>query len=158
MAEVTPFSELPDISREAFGSSEIAGGGALRIPSPSFVTAGGKFLHYERKRLLRAAFPVPEEYSNPAGFLQGGYITVLMDDTFGPLSYIAAGRPAVTLTLGMTFIRPVPVSEEYLLVEAEVVSRGRTVITMRGQVETSGGRLVATATSTNQVIREPGSN
>jgi uncharacterized protein (TIGR00369 family) len=148
----TRFEELPDIGDEVFISSAFESDEPMKIPSPSFVTAGGKIIAYEKKRLLRSAFPVPEEYSNPAGFLQGGYITALLDDTFGPLSYLAAGRPAVTLNLSTTFLRPVPVSEEYLVVEAEVISRGRTVLTMNGRVENSRGRLVTTATSINQVM------
>lgn len=148
----TRFEDLRDIGEEVLSSSSFASEKPVEIPPPSFVTAGGRIIGYERKKLLRSAFPVPEEYSNPAGFLQGGYITTLLDDTFGPLSYLAAGRPTVTLNLATTFLRPVPVSEGYLLVEAEVVSRGRTVLTMSGRVENSRGRLIATATSINQVM------
>ena len=146
------FEELQDIGDEVFAAGTFESEEPMQIPSPSFVTAGGKIIAYEKRKLLRTAFPVPEEYSNPAGFLQGGYITALLDDTFGPLSYLAAGRPAVTLNLSTTFLRPVPVSEEYLIVEAEVVSRGRTVLTMSGRVENSRGRLVTTATSINQIM------
>ncbi|MFP4426358.1 MAG: PaaI family thioesterase [Spirochaetaceae bacterium] len=146
------FENLPDLAEEVLTSSSFESESPMKIPSPSFLTAGGKIIAYEGRKLLRSAFPVPEEYSNPAGFLQGGYITTLLDDTFGPLSYLAAGRPAVTLNLATTFIRPVPVSEEFLVVEAQVVSRGRRVLTMSGRVENSRGKLVATATSINQVM------
>jgi uncharacterized protein (TIGR00369 family) len=146
------YDDMPNLAEEVFASSNFESEEPMKIPSPSFLTAGGKIIAHEGRRLLRSAFPVPGEYSNPAGFLQGGYITTLMDDTFGPLSYLAAGRPAVTLNLSTTFLRPVPVTEEYLIVEAEVVSRGRTVLTMSGRVENSRGKLVATATSINQVM------
>lgn len=152
MDEETRFEDLRDIGEELFSPSSFESEEAMNIPSPSFLTAGGKIIAYERRKLLRTAFPVPEEYSNPAGFLQGGYIAALLDDTFGPLSYLAAGKPALTLNLATTFLRPLPVSEAYLLVEAEVVSRGRTVLTMNGRVANSRGRLIATATSINQVM------
>ena len=148
----TRFENMPDLAEEVFAASSFESEEPMTIPSPSFLTAGGKVIAYDRRKLLRSAFPVPEEYSNPAGFLQGGYITTLLDDTFGPLSYLAAGRPAVTLNLATTFLRPVPVTEGYLVVEAEVVSRGRTVLTMSGRVENSRGKLVAPATSINQVM------
>lgn len=146
------FKELVDIAQEVFNESSFSSPTPVTIPSPSFVTAGGKIVGYERKKLLRTAFPVPEAYSNPAGYLQGGYLTTMIDDTFGPLSYLAAGKPAVTLNLSTTFLRPVPIGEAYIMVEAEVVSRGRRVVTMNARAENSSGRLVATATSINQIM------
>ena len=146
------FDELRDISEEVFNRSTFESEMEVTIPSPSFVTAGGKIIDYDRKKSLKTAFPVPAEYANPARFLQGGYLTTLIDDTFGPLSYLAAGRPAVTLNLSTTFIRPVSIDEEYLVIEAHVVSRGRTVLTMSAEAHNPRGRLVATATSINQVM------
>lgn len=153
MGEGAAFDVLPDLSEDIFAASRFEGGPGVTIPPPSFVSSGGKMVHYERKRLLRCAFPLSRDYANPVGFLQGGYLTALMDDTFGPLSYLVAGRPAVTIHLATTFVRPVSVEEPYLLVEAEVVSRGRQLVTMRGEVSSSAGKLLATATSVNQITQ-----
>ena len=143
-----------DMSQKIFTSFPHDAWEGVTLPPPSFVTKQTRTLAYEPRTLLRSAYATPVEYANPAGALLGGYLSSLFDNTMGMLGYAAAGRPIITLHLSTTFIRPI-VPPEPIEIEARVVSAGRSVVTIEASAYNAKGKLLATAQTVNQVVRQP---
>ncbi len=58
---------------------------------------------------VRMEFTASEQFLNPAGVVQGGFITAMLDDTMGPaaVAQLGPGYFAPTLELKVSFLRPV---------------------------------------------------
>lgn len=129
-------------------------GQALELPPRCSVELGVTFLEYDKGKRLKASFPVPEKYSNPAGVLQGGFFGAYFDNVFGPLSYLAAGKPTTTLDLAVNFVRPAPPGKE-ITIECLVEGRGFQTLHMTGRARDTRGKLLATATTNLYILRPP---
>ncbi|MBP9212234.1 MAG: PaaI family thioesterase [Bacteroidetes bacterium] len=107
-------------------------------------------VHYESRSALTIAVPVTEEMLNPMRVMQGGFIAAAFDNAFGPLSYVAARNPCVTLDIHTQFIRPIPIGET-LTVSVRVASRGPVSLHLTGEAHNSKGKLIATS-SANMIV------
>ena len=82
-------------------------------------------LDWDEQR-TRGSFIIGPEFAGGAGFVHGGIIAVVLDETMGKLSRLA-GEQAVTAELSIRYRRPVPV-DQAILVEGwqeEVSGRSR---------------------------------
>lgn len=129
------------------GNMPDADGVTLELPPKVFVDMGGAFVAYEEGRALTARFPILARYQNPMGFMQGGIIAAVIDNTIGPLSFLVA-PPSVTAQLNITYVRPVMPDDAYVEVEGRVVERTRTQILLAARVSNPAGKLVAIAQAT----------
>ena len=127
-----------------------AGSGAT-FPPNCFVAMKAQFVEYESRKSLTVSFPVLEESLNPLRAMQGGFLVAAFDNVFGPLSYLAARAPCITLSLHTQFIRPVNPGAT-LIVRAEIISRGFQVLHMSGEAFDQRKRLVALANATASVL------
>lgn len=116
----------------------------LELPPPCFHDMQGEFLRYSSRKAILVGFPVLAKQLNPIGVMQGGYIAAAFDNTLGPLSYLAAQKPAVTLDMTQTYLRAAKL-EERIFCEAEVVTRGLKTLYMTASLVDTRGKLVATA-------------
>ncbi len=123
-----------------------------KFPPNCFIAMKAEFVDYDSRRSLAVTFPVLDESLNPLGMMQGGFVVAAFDNVFGPLSYLAARCPCVTLTLNTQFIRPVE-SGDRITIRASVISRGAQVLQMTGEAFNSVNKLVATGTATATVAR-----
>jgi uncharacterized protein (TIGR00369 family) len=114
----------------------------------------GEFLDYIPRQMLKTRFPVLEESLNPVRKMQGGYITAAFDNTFGPLSYVAARCICSTIDIQTQFIRSVDEGDS-LTITARVVSRGSSTMHLSGEAVNAKGKLVATCTANMVVQRTP---
>ena len=121
------------------------------FPPRCFLSMKAEFVEYESRKSLTIRLPVPESSLNPLQAMQGGFITAALDNAFGPLSYLAAGKPCVTLDLTTQYLRPVKAGDE-LRIRATVISRGRNAIYMTAEALNSRGKLVAVAESNALVV------
>ena len=96
---------------------------------------------------IEVGFLAQAEFTNPSGFVQGGLVAAMLDDTLGPAAFaMAAGmRTTTTIDLHVHFVRPVRPGRT--TAKAEVVSMGRTIAFLRGELFDADGRLCATATA-----------
>lgn len=140
---------LAVLEREIQELMKGAGAGST-FPPNCFLAMKGEFLEYESRASLKVAFPVLDESLNPLRTMQGGFLTAAFDNTFGPLSYLAARCPCITLDLHSQFIRPVSAGER-LTVTARVVSRSATMMYLTATAVDTSGKLVATSAA-NMII------
>jgi uncharacterized protein (TIGR00369 family) len=127
-------------------------GPGATIPPNCFVAMKAQFIEYESRRSLAVTFPVLEESLNPLRVMQGGFLVAAFDNVFGPLSYVAARCPCVTLSLNTQFIRPVEPGDQ-ITIRASVISRGLQVLQLAGEAFNSKNKLVATASATAAVTK-----
>ncbi len=117
-----------------------------QLPPNCSVLMKGEYVDYESRIKLKISFPVLSEYLNPMNSMQGGFIVAAFDNVFGPLSYLAAHQPCITVSLQTNYIRPIS-SGDTLVVTAHVVSRGQSAIQLSAEAVNGKGKLIATCTS-----------
>jgi uncharacterized protein (TIGR00369 family) len=130
-----------------------AGRGAT-FPPNCFISMKAEFVTYDSRQSLTVTVPVLEESLNPMRTMQGGFLVAAFDNAFGPLSYLAARAPCVTVNLTTQFLRPVEVGD-HLTVHAKVVSRGMQVLHMTAEAFNSKNKLVAVASAGASIMRSP---
>jgi uncharacterized protein (TIGR00369 family) len=132
-------SEMQDLVRESkMGAT---------FPPNCFTSMKAEFTEYESRKSLTVVFPVLEESLNPLRTMQGGFIVAAFDNVFGPLSYLSARFPCVTISLHTQFIRPAEPGDR-ITIKANVLSRGARILQMTGEAFNSKNKLVATASAT----------
>jgi molybdopterin converting factor subunit 1 len=102
---------------------------------------------------VRMEFTASEQFLNPAGVVQGGFITAMLDDTMGPaaVSQLGPGHFAPTLELKVSFLRPAGPGR--LVADGRVVHMGRSIAFLEGSLADEEGNVVATATATARVVK-----
>jgi uncharacterized protein (TIGR00369 family) len=124
-----------------------------RPPPPAAVTLGFKLLEIDPARgTIRVQFEAKQEFLNPLGVVQGGFLAAMLDDTLGPalVCTLPPGQFAPTIELKVNFIRPAQLG--ILVGEGRVVARGGTIGFLAGELRTASGELVATATATARIM------
>jgi uncharacterized protein (TIGR00369 family) len=101
---------------------------------------------------LRVGFEGKPEFRNPAGFIQGGLLTAMLDDTMGPAVFVMTNGELYTATidLDVSFLAPARVGPIYG--EATVVQLGKTIASIEGRLTDSTGALLAKATTSARLV------
>ena len=91
-----------------------------------------------------------ERFSNPAGVVQGGFLTAMADSAMGASVVTAAGPRKIhvaNMEVKTTFVRPARTGN-LLTCTARVTKSGRVVTFVEARIVDEENRLVATASST----------
>ena len=101
---------------------------------------------------LKVGFDGRTDFCNPAGFIQGGILSVMLDDSMGPAVFVTSdGRfYATTISLTVNFIAPARPGP--LIVEAQVIQIGKSIAFMEGKLIANDGTVLATASTTARLI------
>ncbi|HEX8645067.1 MAG TPA: PaaI family thioesterase [Allosphingosinicella sp.] len=100
---------------------------------------------------IEVGFTAGEEFTNPTGAVQGGFVAAMLDDTMGPALF-AMGKGEIfapTLDLNVSFIRPARPGA--FVGKGRVVSLGKTIAFLEGELY-GDGVLVARSTATARVM------
>jgi uncharacterized protein (TIGR00369 family) len=100
---------------------------------------------------VRVQYSAREEFYNPQGNVQGGFLAAMLDDAMGPALFttLAADQFAPTLELKVSFLRRAKAGT--LVAEGRVVHRTRSVAFLEGTLSDGDGNLVATASATARI-------
>jgi uncharacterized protein (TIGR00369 family) len=139
---MTPHDQMLALMNEMKRTLEQSGV-QLRLPPRSHESMGVRFTHIDLGKMLTAEIPFHEEFSNPTGVMQGGFLCAAFDEVFGPLAYMAAGRPAATIEMSTSFLRPFQPKHKVLTVRAEVVSVSKSLLVLQAQATRPDGKLIA---------------
>ena len=123
-----------------------------QLPPNCVTMMQAEFVEYESRVMLKVSALVLEDFLNPMKTMQGGLIAAAFDNTFGPLSYVAARHPCITLDIHTNFIRPIMMGDA-LTVTARVVSRSGSTMHLSAEAHNSKGKLIATATSHMTMVK-----
>lgn len=100
---------------------------------------------------IELGFRAREEFTNPVGVVQGGFLAAMLDDTLGPalVATLPAGYFAPTLDLHVQFLRPAYPGR--LTGRGRVVKRGNDIAFLSGELARPDGEPVAAATATARI-------
>ena len=100
---------------------------------------------------LSLSFEGKPEFLNPAGGIQGGMLSAMLDDLTASLvdATLSAGQGVATLSLNVSFLRPARVG--LLQGEAHLLRRGRDVCHVMGTL-LQEGKEVATAVAVCKIV------
>lgn len=125
-----------------------------RIPMPpSARLLGWRLLDHDPTRgWARVGFAGRADFCNPAGFIQGGLLTAMLDDTMGPAVWLATDGDWYTASIDITVSFLNPAKPGPLIAEATVIQRGKTIAFLQAELRDAAGLLVCRATSTARLV------
>lgn len=103
----------------------------------------------QAERWVEVAFEAKDDFCNPMGQIQGGYLCVMLDEVMSVAGVVASGMTHVMPTLEMktSFLRPA-MPGQTLRGVGRVVKWGKTIAFTEGELFDAEGRLLAKATGT----------
>ena len=101
---------------------------------------------------IRIGFDGKPDFCNPAGFVQGGMLSAMLDDTMGPAVFVMSEGRLCTATISLTVNFLAPARPGPIIGEAKVTQLGRTVAFVEGRLTGEDGTLLATATTSARLV------
>jgi uncharacterized protein (TIGR00369 family) len=123
-------------------------------PPPAAQLLGFRLIEIDPEAgTIEVAFTATEQFLNPAGVVQGGFLAAMLDDTLGPalVATLGDGEWAPTTDLHVQFLNPAQPGE--LRGHGRIVRRGKDVAFMAGELRDGDGELIASATATAAIRR-----
>jgi len=128
-----------------------------RLPPPPVGSLIGVTNFRVEKGKSSVDFAPAEFHYNALGAVHGGVIATVIDIVLGSAvqSLLKAGQGFTSLTLELKYHRAATVKSGRLTATAEVVTRGREIVTAEANLVDANDRLFAKATSTLMIVRPP---
>src|SRR4029453_17227071 len=125
-----------------------------KIPTPPSSTLLGWHVLDARPKegWIRIGFDGKPDFCNPAGFVQGGILSAMLDDTMGPAVFTMTDGKLYTATITMTVNYLAPAKPGPITGEAKVTQLGETVAFVEGRLMAADGTLLATATTSDRLV------
>ena len=101
---------------------------------------------------IKLGFEGKPEFCNPAGFIQGGMLSAMLDDTMGPAVFAMTDGKLYTATITMTVNFLSPAKPGPIIAEARVTQLGKTVAFVEAKLMTEDGTVLATATASERLL------
>ena len=129
--------------------------GAGKVPPPPVGSLIGVDEFVAEKGKVSCAFDPQEFHYNALGTVHGGVIATVIDIVMGSAvhSTLKLGQGFTTLTLELKYHRAVTTKSGRLMATAEIVTRGRDIVTAEAKLVDKNNRLFAAATSTLLILR-----
>lgn len=102
--------------------------------------------------LVRIGFDGKPDFCNLAGFIQGGILSAMLDDTMGPAVFVMTEGRLYTATITMTVNFLAPARPGPIVGEADVTQLGNTVAFVEGRLMAADGSVLATATTSARLV------
>lgn len=124
------------------------------LPSPPCARLLGWHLLDARPQegWIRIGFVGKPDFCNPAGLVQGGILSAMLDDTMGPAVFAMTDGKLYTSTISMTVNFLKPARPGTIIGEARVTQLGKTVAFMEGRLMAEDGTVLATATASARLV------
>jgi uncharacterized protein (TIGR00369 family) len=101
---------------------------------------------------IRIGFDGKLDFCNPAGFIQGGILGAMLDDTMGPAVFVMTDGRLYTATISMTVNFLAPARPGPVTAEATVTQLGKTVAFVEGRLMGVGGTMLATSSASARLV------
>ena len=101
---------------------------------------------------IRIRFEGRREFTHPAGYVQGGFLAAMLDDTMGPAMFVhSEGRLYTpTIDLHVSFLSPARPGP--LFGEGQVIQAGKSIAFLEGRLTDADGVLLARATASARLV------
>jgi uncharacterized protein (TIGR00369 family) len=101
---------------------------------------------------VRIGFDGKQDFCNPAGFVQGGILSAMLDDTMGPAVFVMTEGKLYTATITMTVNFLAPAKPGPITGEANVTQLGKTIAFVEGRLMDENGTVLAAATTSARLV------
>jgi uncharacterized protein (TIGR00369 family) len=101
---------------------------------------------------LKLGFEGKPEFLNPAGFIQGGILSAMLDDTMGPAVLVMTEGRSYTTTVSLTVNFLNPAKPGPIIGEAQVTLLGKSIAFVEGKLMAADGTVIATATAVERLL------
>lgn len=125
------------------------------LPAPAFApTTGIRPVELAEGRVVFEGEPRSEFY-NPMGIIHGGWVATLLDTGMACAvhSALKPGEAFTTLSMNVTYVRPVTEQTGRLRCEGVVLHVGGRIASAEGKVYDAAGNLVAHGSETCLIMR-----
>jgi uncharacterized protein (TIGR00369 family) len=125
-----------------------------RFPKPPCaITLGWELVDADPEAgTVRIRFDGRQEFCNPAGHIQGGFLAAMLDDTMGPAVLVRSDGELFTPTIDLNVSFIEPASPGPLFGEGKIVHQGRTIVFLEGSLFDSSGTMVARASASARLV------
>jgi uncharacterized protein (TIGR00369 family) len=125
-----------------------------RVPRPPCADLlGWRLVDQDRENgRVRIEFEARPEFLNPAGFVQGGILAAMLDDTMGPAALVMSDGAVFTSTIDMNVTFLAPAKPGKLYGEGRVVQLGKTIVYLEAQLMDAQNNVLARATSSARAV------
>jgi uncharacterized protein (TIGR00369 family) len=124
----------------------------LAVP-PSAKLLGWHLLDARPKEgWIKVGFDGKADFCNPAGFVQGGLLSAMLDDTMGPAVMIMTEGKLYTTTISLTVNFLAPAKPGPITAEAKVTQLGKTIAFVEGRLMAEDGTVLATASVSARLL------
>ncbi|MFM8750225.1 PaaI family thioesterase [Rhabdaerophilum sp.] len=98
-------------------------------------------------KTIRLSFDGNERFTNPAGFIHGGILVAMLDETMGStiLSTTQATMSGTTISLAVDYVRPARCGR--LFGDGQITSLGKAIAFLEAKLSGEDGKIVARATA-----------
>lgn len=101
---------------------------------------------------IQIGFEGRREFLNPAGFIQGGFLAAMLDDTMGPAVFAHTEGRLYTATVDMTVSYLAPATPGPLVGEGQVVQLGKTIGFVEAKLADLQGTTLARAMASVRLV------
>jgi uncharacterized protein (TIGR00369 family) len=101
---------------------------------------------------VRIGFDGKPDFCNPAGFVQGGMLAAMLDDTMGPAVFVMTEGRLYTTTISITVNFLSPAVPGPIIGEATVTQLGKTIAFVEGRLTGGSGTALATASTSVRLV------
>jgi uncharacterized protein (TIGR00369 family) len=101
---------------------------------------------------VRIEFDARADFLNPAGFIQGGILAAMLDDTMGPAALVKSEGKIFTSTIDMNVSFMAAARPGKLYGEGQVIQLGKTIGYLEAKLTDANGALIARATSSARLV------
>jgi uncharacterized protein (TIGR00369 family) len=101
---------------------------------------------------VRIGFEAKPQFCNPAGYVQGGMLAAMLDDTLGPAVFVKTRGALFTATIDLHVHYLAPARVGRLFGEAVVVQLGKSIGFVEGKLMDADGVIVATGTAAARLV------
>lgn len=116
---------------------------------PCTETLGMRLTHVDQANMIaRFAFEARQDFANPTGAIQGGFVCAMLDEAMSTAAIIASNvtMNAPTLEMKVSFLRPLFVGKA--TAEARILKWGKSTCFIEAELFDPEGKLVAKASAT----------
>jgi uncharacterized protein (TIGR00369 family) len=92
---------------------------------------------------IKVAFDARWEFTNPAGYIQGGFLAAMLDDTMGPAVFAMSDGKLYSPTIDMQVSFLKPARPGPLVGEGRVIHLGKSIAHMEASLTDARGALIA---------------
>ena len=101
---------------------------------------------------IKVGFDARWEFTNPAGYVQGGFLAAMLDDTMGPAVFVHTEGKFFPPTIDMHVSFLSPARPGRLVGEGRVVQLGASIAFLEGSLTDATGKLIARATASARLV------